>query len=450
MIFGHVDIRRFDALAGYARHPRIRLITQEIGWYSDATERVLGVLALDLIDRDFSFVVFGRDEAERFRAVDAGVSHPTPEEAQEKLFDAMQAAAEAGLAAFHQGDVEFEPIDFFAPLIKKERRHPSFEILCNDARFSPARELIQVMMRWHEDLDGVFVKNLQSGGFDARIWELYIWATFVELGFTRDLNAQVPDFIFRGLDGALAIEATSINAPDGEDGPKPADDPGAYLENYVPIKLSRALGKKLNHKPPYWQADEVKDLPFCIAVQDFHMRAAMRFIVTAATEYVFGVRHSIEDGKHVIAEIGVHKFGKMSAKSGFFKRDGAENVSAIILNPQGTLTKFNRLGFVAGFGDPRVRMVRTGLKRNDGNQASPLPSAFEQKVDANYHENWVEGMVVLHNPNARIPLDPRLIPGAAHEFLQPDGSIQTLLPDFHPFTSQTTVAFGDEETAIDE
>ena len=51
---------------------------------------------------------------------------------------------------------------------------------------------------------------------------------------------------------------------------------------------------------------------------------------------------------------------------------------------------------------------------------------------------------------ARIPLDPALIPGAAHEFLQPDGSIMSLLPDFQPYISQTSIALGGEASEMDD
>jgi hypothetical protein len=51
----------------------------------------------------------------------------------------------------------------------------------------------------------------------------------------------------------------------------------------------------------------------------------------------------------------------------------------------------------------------------------------------------VEGMVVLHNPHARIKLHPEMIPGASHEFLQPDGRIMSLVPEFHPMFSQTAI-----------
>jgi hypothetical protein len=105
------------------------------------------------------------------------------------------------------------------------------------------------------------------------------------------------------------------------------------------------------------------------------------------------------------------------------------------VNPQGTLPKFNRLGYLAEFGDKRVRMVRSGLARVKGK-----PEPFVHQVhEARYNENWVEGMVVLHNPRALINLPPEMIPGASHDFLQPDGRIMSYSPDFHPLISRTAI-----------
>jgi hypothetical protein len=56
-----------------------------------------------------------------------------------------------------------------------------------------------------------------------------------------------------------------------------------------------------------------------------------------------------------------------------------------------------------------------------------------------YPESWVEGMTVFHNPRALIPLSPDMIPGASHQFLQPDDSIVSLLPAFHPLFSETQI-----------
>jgi hypothetical protein len=446
VIFGSLDPRRFEALAGFARQPEIALISEELAWYASRDERVLGIVLIDLIDNDYSWVVFGRDELQRYRAIDVNASHATIDEARSALFRAMEGAANSPDASFHQGDAIGELVDFFAPTIPEGKLHPIFKVLSLDERYSPARVIIQAMMRYHQDIDGHFVRNFQAGGFDARLWELYLWATFTELGYVRKSDMQIPDFVFRGVRGELAMEAVSVNPPDQGNVPSPTTKAEFvdYLQNYIPIKLAGALKNKLNHQPPYWEAPGVAGLPFCIAVQDFSGGGSMRFIALAAVEYVFGVRHWMENGVRKIAPIKVHRYGKYRAQSGFFQLPGAENVSAVIINPQGTITKFNRLGFIAGFGNPNVRMTRSGVQRNDGNPEAPGPTHFAQSVDVNYRESWVEGMVVLHNPNSRISLDPGLIPGAAHEFLQEDRSIRTLLPEFHPLFSQTRIVMPED------
>src|SRR3546814_15734503 len=69
------------------------------------------------------------------------------------------------------------------------------------------------MMRFHEDADGNFIEQFQTTGFDPRLWELYLFATFNELGYARDSAVAVPDFILTGLPGRLAIEANTANPP---------------------------------------------------------------------------------------------------------------------------------------------------------------------------------------------------------------------------------------------
>lgn len=53
------------------------LVLEEIGWYSDTTERVLGLLLHDTVDRDFVSIALGRDEQRRLRAVDISSSLET-------------------------------------------------------------------------------------------------------------------------------------------------------------------------------------------------------------------------------------------------------------------------------------------------------------------------------------------------------------------------------------
>jgi len=433
---------RFEALAGYTRSPMILLLTEEFKWFATRDERLLGIVLRDRVDDDFSWAILARDERLRFRAIDNNVSLPTIDAARDELIAQMIMRHGDPDEKFHQGDAPGAPTDFFKLLVPDVKLHPSFKLLATDARYSPARGIIEAMMRFYEDVDGNFIEQFQSTAFDARVWELYLFATFIGLDYAVDNSTAVPDFIFRGNHGSLGVEATSVNPTAGAPAPVP-DDPGelsAYVENYIPIRLGGVLRKKLERKNPYWEMPQMRGLPFVLAVQDFHAPRMMQVITTAAIEYVFGVRHHLENGRVRVEKIVDHVWKGSRETSGFFDLPGSENISAVIVNPQGTLPKFNRLGYLAQFGDRNVRMTRWGFARGELDPVNPMPKRFFQDVHApGYEESWVEGMVVLHNPHAQIPLDPGLIPGAAHEFLQPDGTILSLLPEFHPYVTATLI-----------
>jgi hypothetical protein len=448
-----ISQKRFDALAGYTRLPAIVLIIQEAGWFSTVDERLLGLVTWDRFDRDYGWIVLGRDGRGRFRAIDQNVSFPSFDDAKARLEAALEKHATLPDESYHQGDEQGARVDFFTPVVTENRINKTFKTLTGEERFSPARELIGAMMPFFEDVDGNFIEQFQTTGFDPRLWELYLFAAFTELGYAHEEGVAVPDLLLSSPAGRIAIEATTVNPPQVGAVPDPQADAEirAYLENYVQIKVARSLTRKLYHKQRYWDATGIDGAPFVIALQDFHAPAAMTRIVPLATEYVFGVRHSIVDGERRIERLDEHVYGEAKEPSNFFALPEAENVSAVLLNPQGTISKFNRLGYIAGFGNREVQMVRSGIARGELNPADPRPTMFRHEVrDPGYSESWIEGAVVLHNPNARIPLDPDLIPGAAHEFLQPDGSIMSLLPDFQPYMSRTSITLGGQTSEMDD
>ena len=448
-----ISRQRFEALAGYTRLPAIVMIIQEAAWFATADERLLGLVTWDRFDHDFGWVVLGRDQRGRFRAIDQDVSLASFDESRQRLEGALAAHHPLPDEAYFQGDEEGATVDFFTPRVPADRLNATFKVLIEEERYSPARALIAAMMPFFEDTDGNFIEQFQTTAFDPRLWELYLFATFTELGFAHEEGVAVPDLLLSGPAGRLAIEATTANPPQAGDVPKPQSDEEirAYLENYVQIKLGRALTRKLYHKQRYWNAPGVEDAPFVIALQDFHAPGAMTRIVPLATEYVFGVRHSIVEGRREIERLTEHVFGNAREPSNFFALPESENVSAVLLNPLGTITKFNRMGYIAGFGNRGVRMVRTGIARGELNPRDPRPTPFRQEVnDPGYNEGWIEGGVVLHNPHARIPLDPALIPGAAHEFLQDDGTIMSLLPPFQPYMSSTIISLAGDEIEVDD
>lgn len=434
-----LTVRRFNSLGGYARDPGTLTWLEEVEWFATGDERLLGVLVRDRTDNDWGWIILGHDERLRFRAIDVNSCLSTADEARQELMGKLESHNAEPDEVFHQGDAEGPPVDFFAPVVANEKLHPSFRILCAQPRYSPARELMAAMMRFYEDNDGNFVEQFQTTAFDARLWEVYLFAAFVELGYAPAPHLAIPDFLFWGPEGSIGIEATSVNPAEAGDPVAVPQDSAqllAYMENYIPIRLARVLKRKLEKKAPYWERPEMNGIPFLIAVQDFHIPGAMRMIAAGMSDYAFGVRHGLGDGKP--ERIKEHIWGKLREASGFFSLPKAENVSAIIVNSQGTLPKFNRLGFVAEFGDRRVRMIRTGVT-----QGEQVAAPFVHVVhEPGYGETWVEGMTVFHNPHALIPLSPQMVPGACHQFLQEDDSIVSLRPAFHPLFSATRIWMG--------
>lgn len=77
MIFGRLDKRRFDALAGYARQPEIALIMDELTWFADRDERALGMVVSDRIDDDFGWVALYQARRLNFGLSYRQLSHQT-------------------------------------------------------------------------------------------------------------------------------------------------------------------------------------------------------------------------------------------------------------------------------------------------------------------------------------------------------------------------------------
>src|SRR5205823_6397659 len=123
---------------------------------------------------------------------------------EKKLAEFAQAPPEE----FYQGDEVGKPVDFFTPVVPHDRRHRVFETLISSRGYSPARALIGEMMHYFQDTDGNFIQQFQSDGFDARIWELYLYALLNELGYDLDRSRKAPDFHCQGLLGDFFIEAT--------------------------------------------------------------------------------------------------------------------------------------------------------------------------------------------------------------------------------------------------
>lgn len=432
-----ISLSRFNALAAWCRFGPTMWILDEIAWFEAADGKLLGVIVRDHTDGDFLGIYLAQDRVGRFRHISQ----------TDAFFDTAEAAAAALVAGAPalltrleaergQGDEGPAPVDFFRLEVARERLHPSFATLLDKEGFSPARAIVEAMMRWYEDVDGNFIEQFQTGGFDARLLELYAYALLVENNFSLSREHAAPDFLAEDILGTIAVEVTTVNpTQDHQGNPQPPpkitseDERLAYLKHYIPIKFAGALKRKLGKA--YWEMPHVAGKPLVFIIQDFHAAASMTFARTGLINYLYGYEHNaIQDAEGrlvvVATKVAEHRWGGRAAESGFFDLPGAEHVSAVIFNSGATLSKFNRIGYVAGFGSRRVRMIRHGTVWNpDPDAAEPIPFAVRVD-DSDYAESWTEGLDVFHNPRAAIPLNPEHFPAAVHHYLLPDGNINSV------------------------
>jgi hypothetical protein len=441
---------RYNAFIAWTRSPAASVIGKELELFSTVDEQIIGVLFLDRTDRDFGYVVLGRDEKGRFRCVDVDTSMSRGD-ARHALLKALKKGFDSGVKVFPQGDEATDKagLDLFTPIVPETKLSQTFTLLRSSAHSLPARSIISEMMRHFRDIDGNFVEQFQTSGFDARIWELYLYAALLELGLFVEKPEPAPDFLVSLGGRKVFIEAVTVNPSSGEPQPapearpnlRPHDEIVKLNDTKVPIKFGSALWSKLTRTKPYWEMKHVAGHPLVFAIADFHEHQSMTWTMPGLVKYLYGAGHDFyrdESGQLIISPITIetHEYDGKTIPSGFFLQPNSENVSAVLFSASGTIAKFDRMGQLAGFGHSQQRMFRFGVKhRHDNNSALPEPFQFEIKQGV-VTETWAEGLSMFHNPNARYPVDDRLFPYIAHHHFDA-GQIRSWIPDFHPYWSYT-------------
>ncbi len=387
-----------------------------------------------------------RQGAGKFCAYDVGLPMSIKEDGQAWLVRTIKWHTVNGIKGLPETRDE-KVLDVFTPAISPEKLHPSFVRLVNFPTYVPARSVITEMMPHYVDIDGNFVEQFQSTGFDARLWELYLYAYLVEEGISIERKFPSPDFIVEDLTGhRVAIEATTVG--------RKLDNPLSYFDvspkrytsrqiqeankDSMPIKFGSPLYSKLNKR--YWEMPQVRGNPLVFAIADFHDDVSMLWSSTALINYLYGVNYDFyyDNNNQLIItplDIDTHRAGNKEIPSGFFFQPNSEYVSAVIFSASGTISKFNRIGRQAGFRHPKVMMIRVGTCHDHDPNAS-MPKRFMYEVNENCNETWAEGLSMYHNPNAIHPVPDAIFPSIAHHHFS-KGLIVSCLPEFHPYASFT-------------
>ena len=440
-----IDPKRFNILAGHSRSPFAEDISEEIGWYANEDESILGLLLLDIVDDDYIAIVMIPDEGERFRAGSYIESFATHEATKNWLINTMKWLTGQGVKVDPQGDKPKGP-DLFANITSEEKHHPYFTRLANDPAYVPAKETIKRLMPYFTDVDGNFVEQFQTTGFDSRLWELYLNTYLVEEKFIIKRIEESPDFMLEKDEIAVALEAVTVGR--SEENPpkyfgtkaniKTSEEIRDALQGEMAIKFGSPLYSKLRKK--YWELQHVQGHPLIFAIADFHDDQSMLWSSTALIHYLYGIQHNFhyDENYQLVIDpviIETHEKGDKEIPSGYFFQPDSENVSAVLFSASGTISKFNRIGRQAGFYDPSIMMIREGTYYNHEPNASK-PKQFKYEVNEKCEETWGEGLSLFHNPNALLPVSEDLFPSIAHHRLV-DGLVESYLPDFHPFESTT-------------
>lgn len=432
-----INNKRFNIYVLFSREPFVNYLTKELEFYSNLNGGLIGLISLDLTDEDYYVCILARDKAKQYRAVQVEASIPTIEEARERIDELMG----SDMIIFH--DNKFEFFDIFKKLDNESKMHPNFELLRDSDAFLAAKEVIKEISYHYKDIDGNFVDQIQSlNGFDSRIWELYLFCFFREQYFSFKRNFEAPDYIINKEGQSIAVEAVIVSRKTELDGFKPKS-PGEIereLENSMPLMFGSALFDKAKKK--YWEQEHVAGLPFVIAIADFHDTMSMTWSFNALIDYLYGYKYEYSkdsEGNLIVNPIKIGNYKKSNGTeipSGFFFQDGNNNISAVIFSSTATLSKFNRMGKQAGFGSSYSTLIRTGFYYNHEPNATQA-NQITYQVNEESNETWSEGVVVYHNPNAKIPLNPDIFDDRVAQCFFHEGIVKSLMPNIFPYNSMT-------------
>ena len=160
--------RQFDAFC-YARQPLIRRLAEELAWFEAGDRKLFATIVFDRIDRDFGFVILGRDARRLFRCVDLETSLESAEVAEASLRLRIREFECDGRDLYPQGDEVQTPNEIFRPVAEHSQLHPYFRVLAEEPRFEAARNLIREIAYSYVDVDGHYIKEFQTQGFNARL-----------------------------------------------------------------------------------------------------------------------------------------------------------------------------------------------------------------------------------------------------------------------------------------
>ena len=300
--------------------------------------------------------------------------------------------------------------NLFQAVVDEGSQHPSFRAMAVGDDRRGARALMQRTFDQWDSSDNQFIRDFQTQGFDARVFELYLAATLDSLGWTIDTPFGRPDFRCRGDDLEFYIEAGTANPPGNPDPPSSPDEYLVELQSATdnPDQVAVSFGSVLRSKAmkAYQDLPHVAGKPIVIAVQGFFDAGALYHSEHPLIRYLYDKALTEVDEHGAVsptdASVGFHIGDSKTIESGWFYDPDAAHISAVMWSNSGTVPKFNRKAVDLGLSAPGWEVHRFGTEL-DPTPGVTVPAFFVERVEPGV-EPWEEGLVIMHNPHAKTPL----------------------------------------------
>ncbi len=107
----------------------------------------------------------------------------------------------------------------------------------------------------------IILEKFQTKGFNARIWELFLYVYLYDAGFEFIHGNAAPDYHLSFYGNECCIEAVTVNPSQSSDRadakqPETLEEILELTDNYLPLKFGSTLYSKLQKK--YWEKEHVK------------------------------------------------------------------------------------------------------------------------------------------------------------------------------------------------
>lgn len=314
-------------------------------------------------------------------------------------------------------------------LLDLDRRTPcaAFQLLAGGPIRWAAMNTVMELYLAMPNPDANFASDMQTANFDSRLWELYLFACFREMGLEVSQDVPSPDFKLVAGPLSAYVEAVTANPTKARDGSLPElkhapVDKVDRLAGDAAARFAKTLRSKI--QKGYHDQPHVRGLPFALALADFHGGSTMVWSREALSTYLYGklpVVKEGENGRYAVSE-PIDKLKGHDIKAGLFNDPEMRGLSAIVFSNACTIAKFNRMGVLAGLGVPGVKLRRKGILY-DRTPGALEPIDFDMDVESEEYqalwprgEAWCVELEVYHNPCAAHPFPFELLPGATHWF----------------------------------